>query len=599
MKVRTLTCLFVFTAFFQTGKCPAQQPADSTSEVLLRALSMPDGTPKVDSLIVLLDSDLIELAPTEIKKAQTAIGQLSEKLDYVRGTAFNLYYDAIDLTFNQSRYKEGTETFMKALQMLQGTPYKLDIAQVYLSLCEATRGFDAEKSLEYGREAKKLLDEMPLDKGTMGPKIGADYFLARTHRVKKQFPEALALMLEAQQFARQMNSADWIQTIGSGLAEHYIFTGEPEKAIPMLAQLIKDQPLMPNHRMRLSKAHHDLKNYQESIDLMDSAMVVIQNLGGEYDNWLVSAYQTQMENYAALQNFEKAYHFSGLFHARKDTTINNQNRSQLQELQTQYETKEKENALAASTIELDFQKKIGWGLFAGLALLGGLLFWAARLYRARNRAVLDLEKSNATIQAQGERIKLAMRELHHRVKNNLQLVSSLLSIQSLQLQDKTAQKAVKEGQLRIEAMSIIHQKLYQREELTEINLREYVINLTEQVAHSYGFGADDFDLKIEINDTFCDIDQAVPIGLIINELLTNSFKYAFENTDRPALEISLALEPQIHIFMKDNGAGMPAEKPANGTGFGSRLIASLSRQLHADHRFYNDGGACFELKKAA
>ncbi len=108
-----------------------------------------------------------------------------------------------------------------------------------------------------------------------------------------------------------------------------------------------------------------------------------------------------------------------------------------------------------------------------------------------------------------------MKELHHRVKNNLQIVSSLLSLQTYKVQDEEAVLVLKESQQRVQAMSFIHQRLYKTESLTAVNMKEYLTDLAESLVSSYGYNRDDFDLHIAVDKEMLDIDKALPIGLII------------------------------------------------------------------------------------
>src|SRR5690606_6286848 len=148
-------------------------------------------------------------------------------------------------------------------------------------------------------------------------------------------------------------------------------------------------------------------------------------------------------------------------------------------------------------------RKINALLVGGLGivlLLGGLLLVQNRKQKAANN----------TIREQSDKLTLLMKELHHRVKNNLQIISSLLSLQSFRIKDSTAAMAVKEGQQRIEAMSLIHQRLYTRDNITEINIREFVTDLVDSLQSAYGFSNDAMQLRLDIDDELMNVDQAIP-----------------------------------------------------------------------------------------
>nr|WP_246439641.1 sensor histidine kinase [Rhabdobacter roseus] len=189
-----------------------------------------------------------------------------------------------------------------------------------------------------------------------------------------------------------------------------------------------------------------------------------------------------------------------------------------------------------------------------------------------------------------------MKELHHRVKNNLAIVSGLLKLQSNRITEVSAAKAVREGQQRVEAMSLIHQRLYQTDHVTSVNIREYIIDLAENLMQSYGYDRDAFDLRIDVERTQLDVDLAIPIGLIINELLTNSFKHAYEGVQRPMLIINLRNNDGITLEVKDNGPGVdPIEWKKTSNSFGKRLITNLSEQTGGEFRIENTDGMHYYL----
>jgi two-component sensor histidine kinase len=208
----------------------------------------------------------------------------------------------------------------------------------------------------------------------------------------------------------------------------------------------------------------------------------------------------------------------------------------------------------------------------------------------------ELGKEKAVIEEQSEKLKMVMKELHHRVKNNLTIVSSLLELQSNRLHDETTIKAFQEGQQRIEAMSLIHQRLYKSEQLTTINMVEYIEELSHNLMNAYGFIEKDIEIITNIEYQELDIDVAIPIGLILNELLTNTFKYAFKNTKSPQLIINLLKIKGLVLEVKDNGIGIDMEQWRKKTGsFGKRLIMGLGEQLGGECTIENNNGTIYQL----
>ncbi len=306
-------------------------------------------------------------------------------------------------------------------------------------------------------------------------------------------------------------------------------------------------------------------------------------------------YPILIDLYKKTGRYEQAVNFMEGYQTMKDSMISLEKNKTVQNLQTRYETEKKEARIAAQQADLARSKMEKWALGIGLVLLGGLsvLFW-----RQRHKTQVvnqELAASNEQIHQKNQKLDLLMRELHHRVKNNLQLVSSLLRLQSRQMGDGGAAAAIMAGQLRVEAMSLIHQRLYREEGISMVNMQEFAQDLLEKIAFAFGFHLDGIGAKIECQPEELDVDKAMPLSLILNELITNSFKYAFSKTDRPQVLISLTqASEKLRLHYADNGIGLPDNAGSAGS-FGSKLIASLSGQLGGQARQWNEGGANFEL----
>ena len=198
--------------------------------------------------------------------------------------------------------------------------------------------------------------------------------------------------------------------------------------------------------------------------------------------------------------------------------------------------------------------------------------------------------------AAAQQIKLLMKELHHRVKNNLQIVSSLLSLQSFRIKDKAAADAVKEGQHRIEAMSLIHQRLYTHDNITEVNIKEFITDISESLMQAYGYDKNNFILNLKIENELMDVDKAIPLSLIINELVTNAFKYAYAKTGKPTLSINLTkVQNDMQLFIADNGKGLDMEAWQNNKGYGKELVQTFTKQLDGELTVMVDNGTTFKI----
>jgi two-component sensor histidine kinase len=251
-----------------------------------------------------------------------------------------------------------------------------------------------------------------------------------------------------------------------------------------------------------------------------------------------------------------------------------------------YETKKKDQAITIQEQQLSQQKKtqiLIASIAAVLGLLLGLLFYN---YRKNKKTTAALAKKNVENE-------LLLKEIHHRVKNNLQTISSLLSLQSESITDKNAYDAVQESKNRVASMAQIHQKLYQGENLAAVEMRDYFETIGKAIIDSFGQKAENISLKIDMSEIELDVDSAVPIGLITNELITNSIKHAFPNKQKGNILITLAQEEDglLKLIISDNG--QPTSNRSiidKNKGFGTLLIQLLTTQLGGTLEKSNEAG---------
>lgn len=191
-----------------------------------------------------------------------------------------------------------------------------------------------------------------------------------------------------------------------------------------------------------------------------------------------------------------------------------------------------------------------------------------------------------------------LREIHHRVKNNLQVTSSLISLQSDSIQDEHARGVFMESQNRIRSMALVHEKLYRSSNLSQIRLAEYVESLAQLLLRSYGIGVNRVSVKVEGEPVSLSVETAVPCGLLVNELLSNCLKHAFpgDRKGRITVRIGRSSPSQVILEVIDDGVGLPAqfslEKPET---LGLQLVSALVRQLSGRVEARNEGGARFRV----
>jgi two-component sensor histidine kinase len=211
------------------------------------------------------------------------------------------------------------------------------------------------------------------------------------------------------------------------------------------------------------------------------------------------------------------------------------------------------------------------------------------------------EQLNASLKEK----EVLLKEIHHRVKNNMQVISSLLNLQSGRIKNQEILEMFKESQDRIRSMSLIHERLYQSADLAKIDFSHYIQNLAKHLFQSYRIDPEAVVLKTNVKDVSLDINKAIPCGLIINELVSNSLKYAFPQvtgTDekiakKGAIDIQLMTDDgKVTLLVKDNGVGLPIDLDIEtADSFGLQLVTTLVAQLNGKIDIKRKPGAIFKI----
>jgi two-component sensor histidine kinase len=249
----------------------------------------------------------------------------------------------------------------------------------------------------------------------------------------------------------------------------------------------------------------------------------------------------------------------------------------------------RENTLQQA--RLNSEKKLRLTLMLGLCT--ALAFVGVIFYQYNRQ-----KNKNAIIKKQADELQTLMKEIHHRVKNNMQIVSSLLDLQSFSIEDAHASEAVKESRNRVQSMALIHQNLYNEGNIKGIQMQDYIQNLAQNLFDSYNIEKDKIKLITDIEKLNLDVDTVIPIGLIVNELISNSLKYAFKEKASGEVHVELKkINNELLLKVHDNGNGFPEGWNNSAKhSFGYKLIKAFAQKLKAKLDVYNNDGACFVMR---
>ncbi|HEU0063458.1 MAG TPA: histidine kinase dimerization/phosphoacceptor domain -containing protein, partial [Flavisolibacter sp.] len=247
---------------------------------------------------------------------------------------------------------------------------------------------------------------------------------------------------------------------------------------------------------------------------------------------------------------------------------------------------EKESKLHQSAL-LQAKYTRNW-ILGGVVLLlviMGLMVYSSRMKQRINKKLeiqqKEISKQNMSLRHLLNEKDWLMKEIHHRVKNNFHTVISLLGTQSIYLKNEMAKSAIADSQRRVHCMSLIHQKLYQTDNLSMINVRDYIHELIDYLSNSFSI-SNNIRFTLQIDPLTLDISHCIPIGLILNEAITNSFKYAFPNKKDGTIHISFKNRAKNHLLLtiSDNGIGLPtAFNIKKSDSMGMNLMQGLSEDI--------------------
>lgn len=267
------------------------------------------------------------------------------------------------------------------------------------------------------------------------------------------------------------------------------------------------------------------------------------------------------------------------------------------EMETKYQSQKKNNEIILQQAEINkgnYERNMILMIALFLVLVIGLICVA---YIRKRKDHIKLTYQKSVISRREEEKGLLLRELHHRVKNNLQLVSSILNLQASQLTDASSANLIKESQSRVEAMALIHRDLYLKNDSTKVSLCNYIMEMFHSLLKVYDYKKDSVKSDIKISTVKIDADTAIPLGLIINELLSNVFKHAFKQQQHPELKIHIEVHDGNRLFMliEDNGLGIDLNNIRKNS-FGRDMVETLVKQLNATMEISNEGGCQIKIE---
>lgn len=310
-----------------------------------------------------------------------------------------------------------------------------------------------------------------------------------------------------------------------------------------------------------------------------------------------SGYEILASGYQSLGQYKAALEAQKNYQMISDSIYKRDQLEQITKNDARFERAEMDGEIALLNERNEYSEKLVSQQRIALTLGGIGLVMISLLSFSLWKIYQKVKKKNRFIQKTLDEKELLLREIHHRVKNNLQFISSLLNMQSRSINDEKVAKAINEGKARVRSMALIHQDLYQRDNLLGVSVRSYLDKLSNELFNTYHIDSNQIDLDLHVEDLVLDVDTLIPLGLIINELITNCLKYAFPDDRAGKIDISL-YEKDNNLILKvaDNGIGVDFDNMESKKSFGHFLIKTLTRQLKGEFDVRKEQGTSVEMK---
>lgn len=348
------------------------------------------------------------------------------------------------------------------------------------------------------------------------------------------------------------------------------------------AELLENDFMIVRSLLSLGKLKNQERDFDSAIRYLRSSIrTAKEDFGDRYHLGLI--YKELSKAYEGKNNINNAFNAYKRYHELTQLVFNLEADQRIAQLQTELEVNQKESTISMQSAKLKQQATIQVFILILTGLMIIFMFFLYRVFIRRKKYSLLLEKKN-------REKEFLLKEIYHRVNNNLQTISSLLSLQTAEIDNQELQDIMTESQNRLQSMGMIHQNLYQGENIAAIEMKKYFLNLGGYIINSFN-ATHRITLDCIMDALELDVDRAIPIGLIVNELLSNSLKYAFPDNKNGKITITLA-ETDSHLFLKvtDDGIGFDIDSGIKGTGFGSQLVSLLTKQLDGKMTLITDRG---------
>lgn len=520
-------------------------------------------------------------------------------------------YAELGIVFSkQGNFLESLKNGLAALHLYEELKHTLSIANEYVNIGILYKQQEKyEEALDNYSKALKIL------KNTTNE--DADYSrcciqngIGQVYLKQGKYNESLKVLVAALKAAEKFEDPYFDADTNLTIAKNYYFLGDYQTAQQYNTTALQ---LYRQIQYKTGEAECDIniglcsfkqKDIKNALLSTNRGLAIGKEIGQL--EWVKNAYGNLAEIYSTNGNYQLAYKNHVLYKATNDSLFNSEKDKKFTQFQMTHDFEQKQQILEIQQQKRDNQLRMETNQQRNTKYaVMGILFFVSLLtigiyynLKRNQKQKKIIEQQKTIVESQNKQIQNSLteketllREIHHRVKNNLQIISSLLNIQSQSIKDEHVLSSIQEGQSRVQAMSLIHQNLYQSEHINNVDIESYLKELVVYLSTMFKGDSKLISVDIDTNGFHFDIDTAIPLGLIVNELVSNAYKYAFEKEKEGRIQITIKALNTIDYMMEvnDNGKGLPNDFDITKIkSLGIKLVTILSRQLRGSLKSGSD-----------
>ena len=555
-----------------------------------------------------------------IGAAYKRLGQIPKALDYyekslalkkksnnIKGVAYTLNNIAV-IYRNLGDINKAVHYYLESLKTLETLNDETGVAAVYNNMALMyLQQDDITKAHNYLNKSLRLEKALNRKEGI----ATVHYNLARIYRRKKHYDSAFYHMDKSLEILHSLGKKNELALNRTYLGLLYFDQNKPEAARKNLLQGLKLFKASGNVDHEISTYIHlaeielNQNHIAQAQSYANKGLTLARQLG--YPQDIKDAAAILSEIYKIKKQWKKAFDINSLYIAMNDSIRNKTLRDSITNQQTKYDLFKKEQEITTLKLKnLELEKNeviqqqklhnnriiLGFISFAFLSLIV-ITYFIVKNHRRQRHTLKIMQLHRNEISKRNSEKTALLQEIHHRVKNNLQTINSLLNLQSKDIADPDVKLKFKETQKRVVSIATLHDSLYKSENLSQIEVQDHLNRLLNDLINTYSV-ENTIQLNMQIAPLYMDAKTLLPLGLIINEIVVNSLKYAFSNQEEGIITIKLTEEDDKNytLFIGDNGQGKVSD---SGTGFGSKLIKLFTRQIKGSIETHNDQGFYYTI----